>query len=464
MEESVEAQAAALFQQGLQLQQTGHWGDAERCYRQAIALADSFAEAHGNLGFVLDQQGDKEQAEACYRASIVRNPTIATIHLNLGALLARQKRHGEAEASYAAALALEPESSAVWSNLGALNLSLQREETAEACLRHAITLSAENANARFNLAYLQLRRGSWEEGWQLFESRDWYRALAQRLPFSRWQGQDLAGKTLLACYEAGHGDMIHLVRYIPLLKARGAHRVELLCHPALTTLLQTVEGVDAVHPFDGALPQATFDFWMPLLSAPLHFHTRPDNVPAPARYLQTDPDKRANWAGHLPPPAGRRVGLVWKGNPKFENDRDRSLAHLGMLSPLWDVPGVQYVSLQKGMGEDEVPACASELPLVHLGSAMQDFADAAAIIDQLDLVIAVDTAMAHLAGALGKPCWLLLPWYMTDWRWGAEGNTSVWYPQSMRLFRQSSDGDWETVIANVAQALRDSFPFARVPL
>jgi len=464
MEDSVEAQATALFQQGLQQQQTGQWGDAERCYRQAIALDDSFAEAHGNLGFVLDQQGSKEQAEACYRASIARNPDIANIHLNLGALLARQKRHGEAEASYAVALALEPESSAVWSNLGVLNLNLQREETAEACLRHAITLSADSASARFNLAYLQLRRGNWEEGWQLFEWRDWYRALEQRLPFARWQGQDLFGKTLLACYEAGHGDMIHLVRYIPLLKARGARRIELLCHPALTSLLQTVEGVDAVHAFDGALPQQTFDYWMPLLSAPLHFHTRPDNVPAPSRYLQSDPDKRARWAGHLPKQTGRRVGLVWKGNPKFENDRDRSLAHLGMLNPLWEVPGVQFVSLQKGMGEDEVPARANEQPLVHLGNAMQDFADAAAIIDQLDLVISVDTAMAHLAGALGKPCWLLLPWYMTDWRWGSQGSRSPWYPQSMQLFRQRSDGDWATVIAEVAQALEERFPATGVPI
>jgi hypothetical protein len=147
------------------------------------------------------------------------------------------------------------------------------------------------------------------------------------------------------------------------------------------------------------------------------------------------------------------VGLVWKGNPQFENDGDRSLPHLQTLAPLWHVPGVDFVSLQKGAGESEVAACCAQQPLTDLGSRMQHFADAAAIVEQLDLVIAVDTALAHLAGALDKPCWLLLPWYMTDWRWAAEGDTSVWYPTAMRLFRQASDGAWAAVIEEVRRAL-----------
>jgi hypothetical protein len=147
------------------------------------------------------------------------------------------------------------------------------------------------------------------------------------------------------------------------------------------------------------------------------------------------------------------VGLVWKGNPRFENDGDRSLPHLQTLAPLWRVPDVDFVSLQKGEGEGDVAECSVQQPVTDLGSHMQDFADAAAIVAQLDLVIAVDTAMAHLAGALGKPCWLLLPWYMTDWRWGAAGTESVWYPGVMRLFRQGPDGDWGPVIAEVALAL-----------
>jgi hypothetical protein len=150
-----------------------------------------------------------------------------------------------------------------------------------------------------------------------------------------------------------------------------------------------------------------------------------------------------------------RVGIVWKGNPQFENDRDRSLPHLQTLAPLWRVPGVDFVSLQKGAGEGEVAERGTQQPLTALGSQMQDFADAAAIVAGLDLVITVDTAMAHLAGALDKPCWLLLPWYMTDWRWGAGGEDSIWYPGVMRLFRQGPDGDWATVIERVALALME---------
>jgi hypothetical protein len=150
-----------------------------------------------------------------------------------------------------------------------------------------------------------------------------------------------------------------------------------------------------------------------------------------------------------------RVGLVWKGNPQFENDSDRSLAHLQTLAPLWSVPDLVFFSLQKGAGEEEVAQCRTQQPLIEPGSSMEDFADAAAIVTGLDLVITVDTAMAHLAGALGKPCWLLLPWYMTDWRWGAEGSTSIWYPGVMRLFRQGPDGDWGAVITEVVLALRE---------
>jgi hypothetical protein len=162
-----------------------------------------------------------------------------------------------------------------------------------------------------------------------------------------------------------------------------------------------------------------------------------------------------SWAKHLPAKPALRVGLVWKGNPQFENDSDRSLPHLQTLAPLWRVPGLDFVSLQKGAGEGDVAERAAQQPLADLGSAMQDFADAAAIVAQLDLVITVDTAMAHLAGALGKPCWLLLPWYMTDWRWGIEGTDSIWYPGAMRLFRQGPDADWGPVIADVAVALME---------
>ena len=456
MEEHSAREALALYHLGEGQLQSGDWLQAAECFRQAIALDVNFAEAHANLGYVLDQCDKPDKAEACYRTSLALTSDNATVHLNLGALLAQQKRHGEAEACYAAALALDPESSAVWSNLGALNLNVKDDESAETCLRHAMALDPSNTRARFNLAYLQLRRGHFEEGWALFEARDWYRAMERRLAFPRWQGETLAGRSLLVTYEAGHGDVIQFCRYIPLLKACGAIHITLLCHPALKRLLSGLDRLDAVCSFDEALPESNFDYWMPLMSAPHHLGTRLDTVPAKLPYLYADPSLRAQWESRLPATTNAlRVGLVWKGNPQFENDSDRSLAHLQALAPLWSVKGLVFFSLQKGAGEEEVAQCGTQQPLIDPGSHMEDFADAAAIVTGLDLVITVDTAMAHLAGALDKPCWLLLPWYMTDWRWGESGANSNWYPGVMRLFRQGPDGNWGAVITELVLALRE---------
>jgi Flp pilus assembly protein TadD len=446
-------EALARYRTGEAHLQAGEWQQAAQFFRQALGMDAHFAEARANLGYVLDQAGAHTEAESHYRTALTLAPHHATVHLNLGALLALQKRHAEAEACYTAALALEPDSSAVWSNLGALNLNLKRDDTAEACLRHAIVLDPTNARARFNLAYLQLRHGNFEEGWALFEARDWYATMERQLAFPRWQGEALAGHALLVTYEAGHGDVIQFCRYIPLLKALGASHITLLCHPALKSLLSGMQGLDAVCGFDETMPPQAFAYWMPLMSAPHRLGTRLDTVPALLPYLHTDPVRLVQWASHLPGADALRVGLVWKGNPQFENDRDRSLPHLQTLAPLWRVPGVHFVSLQKGAGEGDIAQCSAHQPLTELGSRMQDFADAAAIVAGLDLVITVDTVMAHLAGALGKPCWLLLPWYMTDWRWGADGADSIWYPDVMRLFRQGPDCDWGPVIAVVARAL-----------
>jgi Tfp pilus assembly protein PilF len=456
-------EALALYRLGEQQMHAGQLAQAALAFRQALALDAQFAEAHANLGYVLDRGGDHAAAESSYRRALELAPDNATLHLNLGALQAKQKRHTEAEASYAAALALEPQSSAVWSNLGALNLNLQHEETAEACLRQAMALDPTNARARFNLAYLRLRHGNFEQGWALFEARDWYAAMEQQLAFPRWQGEALAGRSVLVTYEAGHGDLIQFCRYIPLLKSQGAAHIALLCHPALKGLMNSLAGLDAVCSFDEALALQAFDYWMPLMSAPHYLGTRVDTVPAQLPYLHSEAALRAQWASALPASGALRVGLVWKGNPQFENDGDRSLPHLQTLAPLWRAPGVDFVSLQKGAGEGDVAQRQAEQALTDLGSRMQDFADAAAIVAQLDLVISVDTAMAHLAGALGKPCWLLLPWYMTDWRWGAAGSDSIWYPNVMRLFRQQANSDWGPVIEAVALALLERLRPQRAP-
>jgi ADP-heptose:LPS heptosyltransferase len=313
-------------------------------------------------------------------------------------------------------------------------------------------LDTTYAKAHFNLSYLLLRQGRFEEGWQCLEARDWYAALANRLSCPRWQGQSLVGKSMLIGYEAGHGDMIQFCRYAKLLKTQGVAHITLLCHPALKTLLLTLDSVDVVIAFDESLPEFAWDFWTPLLSLPFYCQTRAESIPAEIPYLQADAALLAKWRAVLP--EGKlRVGLVWKGSPNFENDAERSLASLDLLAPLGAVKQVSFVSLQKGAGEQEAMQAPAGLSLLHLGSQMRDFADAAAIVENLDLVICVDTAMAHLTAALGRPCWLLLPNYMTDWRWLAEGASSMWYPGVMRLFRQPVSGDWAPVIAELVKAL-----------
>jgi tetratricopeptide (TPR) repeat protein len=445
-------EAEALFHAGNRHLNAGQADAAQACFRQAIALDAGLAEAHANLGFLLDQQGERGQAEACYRQSLMLSDS-AQVQLNLGALLAAQGDFDGAQEAYSEALALQPESAPTWSNLGVLYLGAKREDEAERFLRQALALDPAFAKARFNLSYLLLRQGRFAEGWACLQARDWYRGLAEYLACPLWQGEPLAGKTLLIGYEAGHGDVIQFCRYAGVLKVLGTARITLICHPALKPLLASLAGVDEVLAFDDSIPRSAWDFWTPLLSIPFHCQTREESIPARIPYLQPEPDRLARWAPRLPRD-GLRVGLVWKGNPKFENDADRSLERLDLLEPLGRVPGVRFISLQKGAGEDQAAQPPTGLPLLDLGAQMADFADAAALVAQMDLMICVDTAMAHLAGALGKPCWLLLPDHMTDWRWQSGRTDSPWYPGVLRLFRQPRRGDWAPVVAELVLALR----------
>jgi len=243
------------------------------------------------------------------------------------------------------------------------------------------------------------------------------------------------------------------VRYLPLVKAMGARHVTLICRQPVRALFEGLSGADAVVVANDAASMPAHDYWTLLLSLPLHFATTVDSIPVPIPYLRPDADRLRAWAARLPSP-GLRIGVVWKGSPKHENDHNRSLPGLATLAPLWDVPGVRFVSLQKGQGEDEAIPPPPGQPLVHLGTDIEDFADSAAIVAQLDLVISVDTAIAHLAGALGKPGWILLPRVGTDWRWLDERTDSPWYPATARLFRQRHDDDWACTVQEIAGALR----------
>lgn len=455
--------AKAFFIGGNCHMSAGNAREAEECFREAIRLVPDFAEVHTNLGLLLAQEGMQAEAEHHYLHSITLNPSNGKPHLNLGVLLTNQKRFEEAEAAYLRALELIPDSPAAWSNLGALQACRKQEKEAELSYRTALKMDPNYRLANFNLSYLFLRQGRFEEGWRCLEARNWYAHMEETIPCPRWQGEPLQGRSLLIGFEAGHGDMIQFCRYAALLKAQGAGQITLICHPALKSLFATMGSMDAVFAFDETIPLSDWDFWTPPLSIPHYCQTRLDSIPADIPYLKADNKLVARWSSVLSrecAPSDVRVGLVWKGNARFENDADRSLPNLNALESLGAIAGVRFFSLQKCAAEDEAANPPSGLPLVSLGPQISDFADSAAIVMNLDLVICVDTAIAHLAGAMGKDCWVLLPDYKTDWRWLTERNDSPWYPSGMRLFRQPSMGDWATVVAEVRMALQS---FAAMP-
>ncbi|MDR3427347.1 tetratricopeptide repeat protein [Silvimonas sp.] len=443
--------AQNLFFEGNRQMQAGELLAAQNSFEQALELAPDMAEALANLALLQERAGDIAAALGSYRRALHLQPANTHIYLNLSGLLIKQKQFDHAELACRQALALDPASPTLLSNLGMLLACVKREAEAEGCYRQALAIDPGYAKARFNLSYILLRQGRLEEGWEAHEARS-NDPLGRYFEFPRWQGESVVGKTVLIGFEAGFGDMIQFGRYALQLKAMCAKRVGIVCHPPLKTLLAGLTGIDEVFAYDEAVPKTGWDFWVPPMTLPLHCHTRLDNVPAQIPYLATDSAKVAQWAATLP--AGKlRVGLVWQGNPQFENDKDRSLPALSVLAPLLANREVQFVSLQKGFAQETAAQQLAELGVYDAAPTLADFSDTAAVIANLDLVISVDSAVAHLTGALGKPCWLLLADFRTDWRWLTERSDSPWYPH-MRLFRQPAGGGWDGVIKQVATALR----------
>jgi len=468
MNPETDTPAEALFYQANDLMAQGQLDAAEDAFRQALQLEPDLAEVHANLAWLLAQQGRYTEAEAAYRQALLLAPDNCHIGLNFAVMLAEQKRFAEAEQYYRQILAQDADNVPALSNLGVLLASMQREDEAEACYRQALALAPDYRKAAFNLAYLLLRQGRYEEGWRMLEARDGLEILQNLLqnhlpdpPFvQRWQGQDLVGRSIRILFGSGHGDMMQFARYASLLKRRGAVRVACLCHPALKRLFSLLDGLDGAWAFDEDLAINDFDYWVAPLSLPDLFGTRVDTIPADLPYLHTPAQARQDYADIISM-AGSvvRVGLVWQGNAQFYNDAERSIHDLQVLQPLATIPGVHFFSLQKGSGELHAgdgpsgPRAAMPLTVTDLAPRIHDFADTAAIIMQLDLVLTVDTAVTHLAGALGKPCWVMLPAYQPDWRWLTQREDSPWYPGVMRLFRQSKAGDWAGVIQQVCAQL-----------
>lgn len=455
--------AEARNTHGTILEQLGRLPEAETAYRQALAIRPDFAESHYNLGIVLHAMGRLDESEASYREALALRPHSVEILNNLGGVLQARGLPAQAAGFYRTALTLRPDLGVTHYNLGTVLKSIDCLDEAEAEYRAALALDPQNADVRFGLATLLLSFGRYEEAWPLYEARCemrrfvHYKTQVVLQPCARWCGESLQGRSLLVWQEDGLGDMVQFGRYLTRLKALGASRLTVAGLPSLHRLLRAVEGVDEVASHaDAQARSGEFDYWISPMSVPLHLgmldHAR-DEALSPAVYLKPDPDLAARWRARLDAlPPGLRVGLVWKGNPQHHNDAHRSLSSLAWLAPLWQVPGVRFVSLQKGQGEDEALAPPEGQPLLHLGSEIGDLADSAAIVAQLDLVICVDTAIAHVAGSVGTPCWVLLPAQDIDWRWMHEREDSPWYP-AVRLFRQAEQGQWGGVAERIREAL-----------
>lgn len=443
--------ALGHYEQGMKEQ-------AESLWRMAVVVKPDFERAFNNIGLLCAERGSLDEAEAAFRSALSIQPDYAEALHNLAVLLERLGRLAEAEVFCRRALAVCPGYVDTHFNLANLLREAGRLEEAEAAYRETLALSPDRIDVSLNYAFLLLSMGRFREAWPLQElryhpARPVKNTIPPDLPFPQWQGEDLQGKRLLVWHEQGFGDEIQFCRLIPWLKARAAH-IGWVCKPPLAPLLATLAGLDAVYPADAVPDLSGYDYWTFPLSIPLHCGLSLDTIPASLPYLSALPERLARWQTRLPK-SRPRVGLVWKGHGGHGNDARRSLAGLAQLKPLWSVPGVAFVSLQKDAGEEEARQAPQGQPLTHLGSELADFADTAAIVAQLDLVICVDTAIAHLTGALGKPCWLLLTDYRTDWRWLRGLEDSPWYPGLLRLFRQGKGESWDAVIARVAEALRE---------
>lgn len=447
--------ARQAFGEGVRQQARGDGPGALHSFEQALAQQPDMAEAWSNLGMLHEDEGRLAQAERAYRQALAFKPSLYAASMNLAILLMRQGCFEEAEHRFQQAIAANPHDPAGWSNLGAMLSCLRREDDAQACLCHALTLAPGHEGARFNLGYLWMRQGRLRDGFLCNEARPFPATLQAQLGIARWAGEPLDGRDLLIATDAAHGDLIHMVRYARLLKAMGAGRVAVWGQPALKTLLSRVDGVDRYIAFDEPFAPAEWHCWAPLMSLPHLCGTTLADIPAALPYLHADPERMAQRARGVAGRAGLKVGLVWRGNPLHENDARRSLPSLKALQPLWRVPGVQFVSLQSGAGSEEAQSPPDDQPFIPQSTPLGDFAETAAVVANLDLVIGVDTSMVHLAAALGKPVWVLLSDYKTDWRWMNTREDSPWYPAVMRLFRQDQGGQWAPVISRVAQALAD---------
>ncbi|MBF0147820.1 MAG: tetratricopeptide repeat protein [Magnetococcales bacterium] len=437
---------------GSVFQELGRLDESMASYHRALELNPNHHEALTNLGVALLDRGELDEAVTHFERAIAVLPTYVLAWNNLGVARQNQNRMEESAACYERALALKPDYYEALNNLGVARYKQNRLMEAIELFMKVQEMAPEYPDAYYNEGMARLAIGDFQRGWQHCEWRLKMRAYQIAGHSQPIMDQAMAkGRQILLHCEQGMGDSIQMIRYAAMIKEMGA-TVVVFCPKALTRLFATVKGIDFLSDDPELIPPC--DHRIPILSLPLFCQTHhPDRVPTPIPYLFANPDRVAVMRDQFKDAKGLKVGLVWRGNPGHSNDRNRSL-DVTLMSRLLEIQGCRFVNLQLGLTEREQAVFAGRTHWMDMSAMLSDFADTAAVVTQLDLVITVDTSVAHLTGALGRPAWVLLP-KVADWRWLQERDDSPWYP-TLRLFRQPDFGDWETVMTQVAQKLAQS--------
>jgi len=433
------------------------YGEAEAHFRQAVEARPLVAEHHVNLGATLGLLGRLEQAEASLRRALSLDPGSANCHYNLGKFLQDAGRLEEAESPYRRVLELDPSSLFARNNLAETFVERGLHGDALALLCEALERNPDYATARWNKSLVELRRGNFADGWRDYELRWRYQGFPtpkRDLPQPLWLGEEpIAGKTIAVVWEQGLGDTIQFCRYLPMLADRGA-KVAFAPQGNLKGLMSGLAGNIELVDLDEVLRgRHQCDYQVPLLSLPLAFRTDAGSIPAAIPYLRSEPDRKAHWRERIGD-RGFKIGICWQGQAGKE-DRGRSFP-LACLAGVGRLPGVRLISLHKGAGEAQLASLPDGMRVETFGedfdAGPEAFLDTAAVMELCDLVITSDTAVAHLAGALGVRTWVALK-VIPDWRWMRGRQDSPWYP-SVRLFRQKSRGSWSSVFEEIEAAAR----------
>ena len=435
---------------GNALQDLNRLDEALASYERAIRLRPTLAEIHSNHGNVLRNLKRFDDALVSYDRAIQLNPGLAEVHSNRGSVLRILKRLNEALLSYERAIELNPNLAEAYSGQGCALLELKHLDDALASFDRAIQLDPEHADAHFNKSHLKLLTGDFDEGWRLYEWRrksSTYKNSIRKFERPLWLGQDsIAGKTILVHAEQGLGDVIQFCRYLPALKSLGS-KVVFEVPSSLMALISTLKCDVVVVERGKQLPY--FDIQCPIMSLPLAFKTTLHTIPAGIPYLCTDPGEQQTWQQRLGIKGRPRIGLAWSGSVDHMNDPSRSIG-LELIRPLLELP-FEFHSLHKEYRKGEMELLIRHPQIKDHRDELGDFSNTAALIRELDLVISVDTSIAHLAGALGKSVWILLP-FLPDFRWMLDRSTSPWYPTAT-LFRQPAIGDWDSVVRRARDTL-----------